>query len=76
MLPFPPLNKILEDFGNEHMDANLYAKAKQDYETKLITENKLLEQFKARDGLTEAEAIKLFCEFLTREAVYLAQHEN
>jgi histone H3/H4 len=76
MLPFPTLDRIWEEFGKERVDANIYAKAKRDYETKLKTELHLLEQFKARPGLTEAEAIKLFCEFLIREAVYLAQHDS
>lgn len=75
MLPFPLLDDIWNEFGKERVDANTYSKAKRDYETKLQTETHLLEQFKARPGLTDAEAIKLFCEFLIREAVYLTQHD-
>ncbi len=76
MLSFPLLDDIWREFGKERVNANTYSRAKRDYETKLKTEVHLLEQFKARPGLTESEAIKLFCEFLIREAVYLAQHDS
>lgn len=76
MLPFPTLDDIWAEFGRERVDANTYSRAKRDYETKLQTELHLLEQFKSRPGLTEAEATKLFCEFLIREAVFLAQHDS
>lgn len=56
MLPFPTLYSIWEEFGKDRIDANTYSKAKRNYETKLLTETKLLEQFKSRGGLTEDEA--------------------
>lgn len=76
MLVFPSLDDIWQEFGKERVDENIYSRAKRDYETKLKTELHLLEQFKSRPGLTEPEATKLFCEFLIREAVYLAQHDS
>lgn len=76
MQPFPTLDQIWDEFGKERLDANSYSRAKRDYETKLATESKLLEQFKSREGLTEADATRLFCEFLIREAIYLASHDG
>ena len=72
MLPFPTFDEIGQKFGQDRVDAHIYSTAKRYYERKQRTEIHLLEQFKARPGLTEAEATNLYCEFLVREAVHLA----
>ena len=48
MLTFPTLDDIWQEFGKERVDANIYAKAKRDYETKLKTELHLLDSVVTR----------------------------
>lgn len=74
MLPFPAIEAIRQEFGEEKVTEQVYADAKRDYEAKLVSETALFDQFQRR-GLTEEEATKLFCEFLIREAVFLALHD-
>lgn len=76
MLPFPNYENILNEFGKNSVNPDRYVNAKKDYERKLQTEAALLAQFRGREGLTEEEAVTVFCEFLIREAVYIAQHDS
>jgi hypothetical protein len=73
MIPFPEYKEIQSRYNCGNIELRVYEAARDIYEIKRVSETALLAQFRARNGLTGNQAAKLFCDFLIREALFLAQ---